>query len=61
MEQKSESERLKIGQEVVCSKHGSQVIKAIDDSVPQGILYILSCGDVYLTEKENMCIGHRRG
>ena len=34
IEQKKE-ERLKIGQEIICPKHGSQVIDAIDDSVPQ--------------------------
>lgn len=60
MEQKTEPERLKIGQEIICPKHGAQVIEAIDDSVPQQILYVLSCGDTHPTEtrEENKRIGY---
>ena len=47
MESKTELKRLEIGQEIVCHKHGSQIIEEIDNTVPQEILYVLSCGDLH--------------
>ena len=65
MEQKMEPEILKIGQEVICPKHRSQVIDAIDDSVPQQILYVLTCGCIHPTEtiveKKSSSICRRKG
>lgn len=57
-------ERLKIGQEIICPKHGVQVIEAIDISVPQETLYVLSCGDIHHpaeTGEEKIRIGRRKG
>ena len=50
MEQKMEHKTLEIGQEIVCPKHGSQIIEEIDDTVPQEAFYVLSCGDIHPTE-----------
>lgn len=65
MEQKTEPERLKIGQGIICPKHGAQVIEAIDDSVPQDVFYVLSCGDIHPVEteiaKKPSSIGRRKG
>lgn len=60
-----EPERLKIGQEVMCPRHGTRVIGAIDDSVPQQIIYVLTCGCIHPTEtiveKKSSSIGRRKG
>lgn len=65
MEQKTESERLKIGQEIICPVHDAQTIDAIDDTVPEQILYVLTCGCIHPVETEGVkkspSIGLRKG